>query len=342
MPQTILTGLQATNDLHIGNYFGAILPMVNKSKTLLPEDKLFMFVPDLHTLTIDLDYSKLYQTILNNVRVYLASGVDFTKENVLIYRQSFIPAHSELTWLLNCFTYFGELNKMTQFKDKSSQHEKNVNAGLFGYPVLMVADILLYGADFVPVGDDQKQHLELARNVAIRVNNKFERELFVVPKAWDEQLKFTQLEKGIRIRNLVHPEKKMSKSEISDKTKINLTDNPQDAVKKILASSTDNFANVRWDFENQPGITNLLQIYSLLSCKTQDQTRQIWEGQTTYKELKIAVADLLVEFLTDFQNKLNKVDDFQLEKVLSNGEQKAALIANQTLISFQKTLGLRS
>lgn len=342
MPTTILTGLQPTGNLHIGNYFGGILPMVEKSKSLAPDDKLFMFVPDLHALTIDMDYQAFYQIILNNVRTYLASGIDFGKENICVYRQSFIPAHSELTWLLNCFTYFGELHKMTQFKDKSSQHDKNINAGLFVYPVLMVADILLYGADFVPVGEDQRQHLELARNVAIRINNKFDQKIFTPPHTWEKQLEFTNLAKGIRIRNLTNPEKKMSKSEPSEKSKINLTDEPQVAVKKILSCTTDNLSQINWDWDKQPGITNLLQIFSLLSQISEEQTKTIWTHKTSYKDLKVAVAELVEKFLVDFQAKLNQVSQQDVLKALETGEQKASVVANQNLFNFQKVLGLRA
>jgi len=231
MPKTILTGLRANGDLTIGNYLGAILPMVQILRDLQPEDKFFLFVPDLHSFVTPIDHAQLYQNVLNNVKFYLASGIDYSKDNVFLYRQSQIPAHSELAWILSCFGYYGELQRMIQFKEKAKQQGQNVSVGLFTYPILMAADILLYNADYVPVGEDQKQHLELTRDLAIRFNNKFG-DVFVIPKPWSEQLEFTKRTEGVKICSLTNPTKKMSKSITDPKGTILLTDDPELAAKK--------------------------------------------------------------------------------------------------------------
>lgn len=342
---TILTGLQPTGDLHIGNYFGAILPMVQKSKSLSEKDKMYFFVPDLHALTIDIDYTKFYQNIIDNIRIYIASGINTKADNITLYRQSQIPAHSEMQWLLSCFSYFGEMSRMTQFKDKSGEHEKNVNVGLFAYPILMAGDILLYNAEYIPVGEDQQQHLELVRNLAIRINNKFADRypegIFTIPRVRQEQLDFVGVSKALRIRSLSNPEKKMSKSSQDEKSKIMLTDQPTIAAKKVMSATTDSLARVDWDWDSQPGITNLLQIYSLLTSKSEEQTRLEWVGHSQYGTLKKAVAAEVEKFLTYFQSRLGQINDQQVEDLLIQGEKKANLVANHTLSKFQCALGLR-
>ena len=340
MSKTILTGLQATGKIHLGNYLGALKPMVEKQKSLQNDDKFFMFIPDLHSFTTPIDYSSLYQKTINNLKIYLASGINPTQKNVILYRQSHIPAHSELAWILNCFSYFGEISKMTQFKDKSQGKNETVSIGLFTYPILMAADILLYGADYIPLGDDQKQHLELARNLAIRFNNKFEKQIFVVPKSWKEQLDFMDLKEGIRIRSLQNPTAKMSKSVEDPKGTILLEDEPKNAAKKIMTSVTDNFESINWDWQKQPGITNLLQIYSLLSQKSLEETKQIWVGKTQYGELKKIVANLVQVFLEDFQAKIEKYSELEIEDILKEGEKNANQKAKRTLLEVQKAVGL--
>src|SRR2546430_11174583 len=182
MKEVILTGLRANNDLHIGNYFGALLPMIDMAKTKSDQYQINLFVPDLHSFTTPIDHSQLQGQILHNIRIYVAAGLDLQNPDIHLYRQSYVSAHSELTWILDCFTGFGEMSRMTQFKDKSAKlHEDRVSVGLFNYPVLMAADYLLYGAAYVPVGDDQSQHLEFGRDIAIRMNNRFG-DLFTVPK----------------------------------------------------------------------------------------------------------------------------------------------------------------
>lgn len=338
--ENIITGIQPTNNLHIGNYFGAVLPMIKKSKELKKDQKMIMFVADLHSLTIEIDYSLLKKQIFDIAKIYLASGLDCSLENVYLIRQSKISAHSELAWLLNCFTYFGEAKKMTQFKDKSISHKDNINIGLFDYPILMASDIFLYDSKYVPVGEDQTQHLELARNIAIRINNKFKQEIFVVPEKMTNQLKYFDLLNPLRIKSLTNPDKKMSKSDLNDKSKILLTDNPLDTTKKIMSATTDNLANINWDFENQPGITNLLQIYSLLANKTQEDTKKEFVGQNQYGPLKKIVSEKVQEFLTNLQLKLNKISDQEVIDIFEKKEKEANKIAKKTLTRFQTILGL--
>lgn len=228
----ILTGLRANNDLHIGNYLGALLPLVDMAAQKAGEYQVNIFVPDLHSFTTPIDHSKLYDQILNNLKIYVAAGLPLDNADVHIYRQSFVSAHSELTWILDCFTGFGEMSRMTQFKDKSAKlGDDRISVGLFNYPVLMAADILLYGSSYVPVGDDQTQHVEFARDIAMRMNNQFG-ELFVVPRPVKEQHAFFGKDQGLRVRDLMEPTKKMSKSDESGKGVIFLTDSPDAARKK--------------------------------------------------------------------------------------------------------------
>jgi tryptophanyl-tRNA synthetase len=183
MKDVILTGIRSNAVPHIGNYLGAMLPMVESQQRYGKEYQMLFFVPDLHSFTTPVDHATLYENTIRNLKYFVAAGMDFWQDDAFLYRQSYIPAHSELTWILNCFTYFGEMRRMTQFKDKTGSNESNVTVGLFDYPVLMTADILLYGAKWVPVGEDQRQHLEISRDIAIRMNNKFG-ELFTVPEEW--------------------------------------------------------------------------------------------------------------------------------------------------------------
>lgn len=337
----ILTGLKASGNIHLGNYLGAILPMIQKSKELKPEDKFFFFVPDLHSFTIPIDYQSMYARILENVKIYIASGLDYQAENIFLYRQSFIPAHSELTWILSCFSYYGEMQRMTQFKDKSKNKGENVSVGLFTYPILMAADILLYDAQYIPLGDDQKQHLELARDLAIRFNNKFEKEIFTPPKPWKEQLEFMNLKHGVRIKSLQNPNKKMSKSVEDPKGTIALSDQPKDAAKKIMSAVTDTFENINWDPEKQPGITNLLQILALLSNQDIEQVKKDWTGKTRYGDLKKAVASEVESFLINFQANLNKIEEQEIEEILVQKENQVEVFAKETLLKAQVAVGIR-
>ncbi len=342
---TILTGLRSNSNLHIGNFIGAILPMVELQKNLQEGDKFFMFVPDLHSFTTPVDHTELYQNSLRNAQVYLAAGINPNHSNSYLYRQSQISAHSELTWILSCFTNFGELGRMIQFKEKSTKQGQSVSAGLFTYPILMAADILLYGAEYVPVGEDQKQHLELARDIAARFNGKFAESypngLFVLPKTWTSQLEFSHRTEGIKIRSLSNPLEKMSKSVIDPKGTILLVDEPAVAAKKVMTAQTDNEANIEWNWETQPGITNLLQLHYLLKGQSIEETKQAWVGQTRYGDLKKEVASLVEQFLTDFQGKLGQKSLDEVATILENSETEVRQIANQTLLKVQQVVGLR-
>lgn len=378
----ILTGVRANNDIHIGNYFGAILPIVDMAKRRSADFDINLFIPDLHSFTTPIDHSKLYDSILNNARIYTAAGLPLDNQAIHLYRQSRVPAHSELAWILDCFTGFGEMSRMTQFKDKGGKvdirsvaeiikkaldaqkndnnisgrmelmqlynelaFEKEVSVGLFNYPVLMAADILLYGATYVPVGDDQTQHLEFTRDIAERMNRKFG-ELFIVPKPVAEQHQFFGKDQGLRIKDLANPAKKMSKSDDSGKGVIFLGDNPRVAHKKIMSATTDSLGKVQYDRENQPGISNLLEILTLVRQDagrdvTLEQTISEFAGMERYGNFKRIVADETAEFLANFQARLSAVDEPAIEAKLESSEQAMNRIANQTLHRVQKAVGLR-
>lgn len=335
----ILTGLRANNDLHLGNYLGALLPIVQMQKQYAGEYQINLFVPDLHSFTTPIDHSKLYEQTMHNIRLFVASGLDLSNSDTFVYRQSMIPAHSELTIILNCFTYMGELNRMTQFKEKADG-KANVSVGLFGYPVLMASDIILYGAKYVPVGADQTQHVELARDIAIRMNNKFG-ELFTPPEAEKQQIAFTDTQERLRIRDLADPTKKMSKSDDTGKGVIFLGDTPETAAKKIMSATTDSYNKIKYDMQERPGISNLLTMLSALSGRKLDEVLAEFEGQTQYGPLKQATADVVKSFLTEFQAKFAAVDQEAVESKLIASEEAMNVVANQTLDRVQKAVGLR-
>lgn len=382
----ILTGVRANNDIHIGNYFGAILPIVDMAKRHSTDFDINLFIPDLHSFTTPIDHSKLYDSILNNARIYTAAGLPLDNQAIHLYRQSRVPAHSELAWILDCFTGFGEMSRMTQFKDKIkiyplrddflnvarnaivSDHTNSrglvartakmeleelfskllhvqSSVGLFNYPVLMAADILLYGATYVPVGDDQTQHLEFTRDIAERMNRKFG-ELFTVPKPVAEQHQFFGKDQGLRIKDLANPTKKMSKSDDTGKGVIFLGDDPRAAHKKIMSATTDSLGKVQYDRENQPGISNLLEILTLVRQDagrdvSLEQTISEFTGMERYGDFKRIVADETAEFLANFQARLSAVDEPAIEAKLESSEQAMNRIANQTLHRVQKAVGLR-
>ncbi len=335
----ILTGLRANNDLHIGNYLGALLPIVDMARTKSTDYQINLFVPDLHSFTTPIDHTKLQEQIMQNLRVFVASGLPLDNENVHLYRQSYIPAHSELTIILNCYGYMGELSRMTQYKEKSTKQD-NVSVGLFDYPVLMASDILLYNAEYVPVGDDQTQHLEFTRDIAERMNRKFG-ELFVVPKPVKEQHALFGKDQGLRIKDLQDPAKKMSKSDESGKGVIFMNDSPKEARKKIMSATTDSHGKVTYNPTSQPGIANLLQIYSLLKGQTIQESAKEFEGQTQYGEFKACIADVVERFLSDFQVRLDGVNNSELIKKLQKDEAKMNAVASQTLDRVHRAVGLR-
>ncbi len=363
----ILTGIRSNEEPTIANYLGAMLPIVNMQREFAGQYQINMFVPDLHSFTTPIDYSSLYRNTLNNLKYFVAAGLDIDNSDTFIYRQSYIPAHSELTWILDCFTGFGEMSRMTQFKEKYTQIVKNellhgviaqvgenqkageasiekaserVSVGLFNYPILMAADILLYDAKYVPVGEDQFQHLEIARDIAIRMNNKFG-EIFTVPLATSEQSKFIKRDNGLRIRSLTDPNKKMSKSDENDKSKILLIDNPDVAAKKVMSATTDSVGAVNFNWDKQPGITSMLQMLAMLTNRDQAEVNAQWAGKTSYGEFKSAVAEAVKAFLTDFQAKYNNITNEQLLSKLEQSEAELTPVANATLLRAQQAVGLR-
>ena len=334
---TILTGIRVNGEMTLGNFLGALLPMVRLANQHSHDHHVNIFVPDLHTIISEVDGS-LQANLINSIKYYLAAGLD-VNPHVHIYRQSHVPAHSELAWILNCVATMGELNRMTQFKDKGGD-QPSVNVGIFDYPVLMAADILLYSAKYVPVGEDQFQHLELTRNLAERFNHRYG-EVFVLPAPTREQVKFMEVDEGIRIRDLQHPEKKMSKSAAAANSKIMLSDAPDAAAKKIMSATTDSLGLIKFDMFNQPGISNLLQIESLLTGLPLQDVISTWAGETRYGDLKQKVAATTRTFLEGFQAKLATIDDQRVLTLLSEGERYANEVANAKLCEVQQAVGLR-
>lgn len=340
MKEVILTGIRSNEEPTLGNYLGAMLPMVEMQKKYAGEYQINMFVPDLHSFTTPIDHATLYANTLHNLKYFIAAGLDITNPDTFLYRQSYIPAHSEMTWILDCFTYVGEMSRMTQFKEKSSEQATSVTMGLMNYPVLMAADILLYNARFVPVGEDQTQHLEIARDVAIRFNNKFG-DIFTVPEATKDQNKLLKRDEGLRIRSLTTPEKKMSKSSDDQKSKINLSDTADQARKKIMSATTDSVGEVHFNWDTQPGVTNLLQLLSLLSGTPQEEVNAKWEGQTQYGALKTAVAETVASFLDTFNAAYQHISDKELLETMARHEAAMIRVANATLHRAQVAVGLR-
>lgn len=337
----ILTGLRANNDLTLGNYFGGILPMIDMARDRSDEFQINMFIPDLHSFTTPIDHSSLYEQILHTAKVFVAAGLSIDNPSIHLYRQSYVPAHSELTWVLDNFTGFGEMSRMTQFKDKSgSIGSDRTTIGLFNYPVLMAADILLYGAQYVPVGDDQTQHLEFTRDIAERMNTRFG-DLFVVPEPVKKQHEFFGKDQGLRVMDLVDPTKKMSKSDESGKGVVFLSDDPDTAAKKVMGATTDDKANVMFDRQNQPGISNLIEILALLRGQSVDQTAAEFASVTRYGDFKQVVASELKQFLTNFQSKLAAIDMQAVERALVRSEEAMNIQANERLYAVQQAVGLR-
>lgn len=335
--KTILTGIRVNSEPTLGNFLGAMLPMVRLANKYSKEYNINIFVPDLHSIIAEVD-GDFQKNLVNSIKYYIASGLKIN-ENVHIYRQSYVPAHSEMNWILNCVATMGELSRMTQFKDKS-QGKESVNAGIFDYPVLMASDILLYSANYIPVGEDQFQHIELTRNLAMRVNNKYGN-IFVVPEKTADQVRFMGEEEGVRIRDLVNPEKKMSKSAASENSKIMLSDDPKRAAKKIMGATTDSYANIKFDMFNQPGISNLLQIEALINNKPLQDVIATWNGESKYGDLKKQVASSVSVFLENFQAELEAIPDDMVYELLETGEIYANDVADKKLLQLQKAFKLR-
>ena len=338
--KTILTGIRVNEEPTIGNFIGAYKTMINLANEHAGDAQINMFIPDLHSFTTPIDHDKLYAQVIKGVKYYIAAGLDVNNPNVHIYRQSHVPAHSELAIILNCFTPFGEASRMTQFKDKSKENPDAITVGLFDYPILMAADILLYDANIIPLGEDQFQHLELTRNIAIRMNNKFNSELFTVPAPEKEQVAFMHLEKGLRIRSLTDPSKKMSKSSKDEKSKISLSDDPAAAAKKIMSATTDSLGKINFDMVNQPGISNLMTIEAMLSGRDIHDVIQQYAGLERYGDLKQEVARTVSTFLEEFQQRVAQINDEDVERILEQGEVYANKVANAKLAEVQRAVGL--
>ena len=336
----ILTGLRANNDLHLGNYLGGILPIVDMANTD-SDAQINLFVPDLHSIISEYDSTKLQEAIIDNIKTSVALGFPLDKPNIYLYRQSYIPAHSELTWILDCMTGFGELSRMIEFKEKSLQTGKsNVGVGLFNYPVLMASDILLYDANYIPVGDDQRQHLEFARNIANKFNTKYG-DVFVIPKNTKEHDTKFKRDQALRIKDLQDPSKKMSKSAESDKGVIFLSDNPDIAKNKIMSATTDSIGAINYDHDKQPGISNLIDIMRLFSAKSQDEILAKYQNSSKYAEFKAEVAEVVSKFLMDFQNKFKSINNQQIIDKLESSELQMNKQASAKLLVVQKAVGLR-
>lgn len=320
----VFSGVQPTGEIHIGNYLGAMRQFVK----LQDEHECFFCVVDLHALTIAQNPDTLRQKIIEVAALYLAIGLDPKKSTIFI--QSHVPQHAELGWLLQCMTYFGELSRMTQFKDKSRGKE-TVSVGLFTYPDLMASDILLYNTDYVPVGEDQKQHLELTRDIAQRFNNRYG-DTFVIPEPMI-------LKHGSRIMSLTDPTKKMSKSDNDQFNRINLLDEASIIKKKIMRAVTDSENEIRYDWENKPGISNLITLYSLFADISIEDTEKRFKGQG-YGTLKKELVEVMVEKLSKIQDNYRNLDKSYIMNILADGAQKAQSIADNTLNNVKEKMGL--
>lgn len=325
--QTIFSGIQPSGNLNIGNYIGAISQWVNMQHKY---DCIFSVV-DYHAITVKQDPATLRQRIIEVTKIYLAAGID--PEKSVIFQQSAIPAHTELAWILNCYgTRIADLNKMTQFKDKAGKNQESVSVGLYDYPVLMAADILLYDTDIVPVGDDQKQHVELARDIAKRFNSDFGN-IFKVPQVVVRQ-------EGARIMSLLDPKKKMSKSDSNQNNCISLLDNIEVAKKKIMRAVTDSGSEIVYDPVNQPAISNLLVIYAQLGGRQIPRLVKDYAGKG-YGEFKKDLAEVVAKFLTDFQDKYNRYSDEDVVKILQSGQEKMNAVSQLKMNQVRIAIGVR-
>ncbi|MEK7680504.1 MAG: tryptophan--tRNA ligase [Patescibacteria group bacterium] len=320
----IFSGIQPTNNLHIGNHLGAIKNWVNLQNKY---DNFFCIV-DLHAITVKQDPEKLQKNILNTAKTYIALGIDPNKSTIFV--QSHIKEHAELAWILNTIAKISELERMTQFKDKARQHKENINMGLFGYPVLMAADILLYDTEVVPVGEDQAQHVELARVLARRFNSTFG-ETFVEPEALIKK-------EGCRIMGLDDPSKKMSKSAASPNSYIALLDSPEVAAKKISRAVTDSGTEIK-SGADKPALTNLLTIYSLFSGQSVKELEKEYSGKN-YAAFKKGLAEVVIKFLSGFQTKFKAIDDDKIKSILEAGAEKARTLAEKKMEVVKNKMGL--
>ena len=321
----VFSGVQPTGNIHLGNYLGALKQFVE----LQDDHECIYCIVDMHAITVPQDPKVLREHILDVAALYLAVGVDPKKS--IVFVQSDVPGHAELSWVLTCNSYTGELSRMTQFKDKSKNKE-SAPTGLFSYPVLMAADILLYDTDIVPVGNDQKQHIELCRDIAIRINNKYKK-TFVVPDG-----RF--LKEGARIMALDDPTKKMSKSAENIHSRISLLDDPSKIKKSIMKATTDSDGVVRFDVENKPGISNLLNIYSVLSGMSIPELEAKYEGKG-YGDFKKDLVEVVVEALAPIKERYEEIrHSDELIEILKDGAVRADAIAKQTMKRVKENFGL--
>ena len=325
--KSMLSGIQPSGDLHLGNYLGAVKNWGARAD----EFDCYYFMADLHTLTVRQDPKLLRRRSLEQLAQYIACGID-PEKNVL-FLQSHVHEHAELGWILNCYTMFGELSRMTQFKDKCAKNADNINGGLFTYPSLMAADILLYQADYVPVGEDQRQHCELTRDIAVRFNNIYG-ETFKVPEAYVPKA-------GARVMGLGNPTSKMSKSDPNGC--VFFMEKPEDIARKFKRAITDSDTEncVHFDPANKPGVSNLMNIYSAVTGKSIDEIEREFEGQG-YGVFKPAVGDAVIETLRPIREEATRLlaDKAYLCSVYTEGAQKASVIARKTLRKVYKKVGL--
>lgn len=321
----VFSGVQPTGNIHLGNYLGALKQFVE----LQDDHECIYCIVDMHAITVPQDPKKMREHILDVAALYLAVGVDPKKS--IVFVQSDVPGHAELSWILTCNSYTGELSRMTQFKDKSKNKE-SAPTGLFSYPVLMAADILLYDTDIVPVGNDQKQHIELCRDIATRINNKYKK-TFVVPDG-----RF--LKEGARIMALDDPTKKMSKSAENVHSRISLLDEPSKIKKSIMKATTDSDGVVKFDMQNKPGISNLLNIYSVLSGTSIPELEAKYEGKG-YGDFKKDLVEVVVEALAPIKARYEEIrHSDELIEILKDGAQRADAIAQQTMKRVKENFGL--
>ena len=323
--KVLFSGMQATGNLTLGNYLGALKNWVSLNK----DYECFWGVMDLHSITVRQNPAEFRKRARMLYTLYVAAGLN--PEENCIYFQSHVSAHAEIAWLLSCFTYMGELNRMTQFKDKAAKHSDNINAGLYTYPVLMAGDILLYQADVVPVGEDQKQHLEIARDIAERFNNIYG-EVFTIPEVYIGKA-------GARVMSLQEPSKKMSKSDENLNASIYLLDDTDSIIRKFKRAVTDSGSEIIYSEEKQ-GIRNLIDIYGAVTNKTIEEVVKEFDGKG-YGEFKMAVGEAVVAALTPLQNRYEELtkDKAYIDSVIKANDEKAQYYANKTLRKAQKKVG---
>ena len=325
--QTMLSGIKPTGRLTLGNYIGAIRQFVEYQD----EYEMYIFIANLHAITVAQDPKELKQNTKDLIALYLASGLD--PEKVTLFLQSDVHQHAELGWILTCHSYMGELQRMTQYKDKTAKGETGITAGLFTYPCLMAADILMYDADYVPVGVDQKQHVELTRDIAERFNNRYG-ETFRIPQPLTPKI-------GAKIYSLQNPTKKMSKSEENPKGTIDLLDDPGVARKKIMSAVTDSLSTIQYDPDTQPGVSNLLMIHSSLRGESLESLVSRFQGKG-YGDLKKETGGIVFDFLSDLQSRYRDIiASGKVDEILREGNEKASRIAERKLRKVKKKLGFQ-